>query len=132
MDDFFGNFLDVLFYTLWFMIMIAFIFVLIRIITDVFRDKELGGWGKTGWLIFIILLPILGALVYLFARGNGMAARDAKEAAGYRAAQLEYTKGLVNEAGGSPTAAIAQAKELLDAGAITEDEFAALKAKALA
>lgn len=130
--DFFSNFLNVVFYTLWFMIFIAFIFVLIRIIMDVFRDKELSGWGKTGWLIFVILLPILGALVYLFARGSGMAARDAQEAAGYRAAQLEYTKGLMGEAGGTAAATIAQGKELLDAGAITEDEFAALKAKALA
>lgn len=130
--DFFSNFMSVLFYTLWFMIFISFIFVLIRIIMDVFRDKDLSGWGKTGWLIFIILLPILGALVYLFARGAGMAARDAKDAAEMRAAQLEYTKGLVGEAGGSAAAAIAQGKELLDAGAITEEEYAALKAKALA
>lgn len=130
--DFFSNFMSVLFYTLWFMIFISFIFVLIRIIMDVFRDKELSGWGKTGWLIFIILLPILGALVYLFARGAGMASRDAKEAAEMRAAQLEYTKGLVGEAGGNAAATIAHGKELLDSGAITEEEYAALKAKALA
>jgi len=130
--DFFSNFLSVLFYTLWFMIFIAFIFVLIRIIMDVFRDRELSGWGKTGWLIFIIILPVLGALIYLFARGSSMAARDAQEAANYRAQQLEYTKGLMGEAGATATASIAQGKELLDAGAITEEEFAALKAKALA
>lgn len=129
-DTFFENFLDVLFFTLWIMIFMAFIFVVIRIISDVFRDDQLSGWGKTWWVIFIIFLPILGSLVYLFARGNGMAQRDAAEAKAVRAAQREYTQELIAESGASTQ--IAKAKELLDAGAINQAEFEALKAKALA
>jgi len=129
--DFFANFLQILLWTLWIMIIITFFVVVIRIIMDIFRDTELSGWGKTGWLLFVILLPALGAIVYLFARGNGMARRDAKDAAAIRDAQREYTKGVVEEVGGA-AGQIKAAKELLDAGTITQDEYEALKAKALA
>ncbi|WP_234983319.1 SHOCT domain-containing protein [Demequina sp. NBRC 110053] len=128
--DFFANFIDVLLWTFWFMIMIAFFVVVIRIILDIFRDSDLSGWGKTGWLILVILLPALGAIIYLFARGKGMAARDAQDVRAVRDAQREYTRGVVEEVGGS-AGQIKAAKELLDAGTITQEEFDTLKAKAL-
>ncbi|WP_234988080.1 SHOCT domain-containing protein [Demequina sp. NBRC 110056] len=128
--DFFANFFSILLWTLWFMIVIAFFVVVIRIILDIFRDSELSGWGKTGWLILVILLPALGALIYLFARGKGMASRDAQDAAAIRDAQREYTRGVVEEVGGA-AGQIKAAKELLDAGTITQEEYDALKAKAL-
>ncbi|WP_236683729.1 SHOCT domain-containing protein [Demequina flava] len=127
--DFFENFLSILFFTLWIFVMVAFFFVIIRIIMDVFRDSELGGFGKTLWTIFVIFLPVIGALVYLIARGKGMSRRDATQAAEMRAAQVEYTKDLMTEAGSASE--IKAAKELLDSGAITQDEFEALKAKAI-
>lgn len=128
--DFFENFLSILFFTLWFMIVIAFFVVVIRIIMDIFRDGELSGWGKTGWLIFVVLLPVIGSIVYLFARGAGMARRDAQDAAAVREAQREYTRGVVEEVGG-PAGQIKAAKDLLDSGTITQEEYDALKAKAL-
>ncbi|GIG54017.1 SHOCT domain-containing protein [Demequina activiva] len=128
--DFFANFLEILFFTLWFMIVIAFFVVVIRIIMDIFRDEDLSGWGKTGWLLLVVILPVIGSIIYLFARGSGMARRDARDAAAIRDAQREYTKGVVQEVGG-PAGQIKAAKELLDAGTITQEEYEALKAKAL-
>lgn len=130
--DFFENFLSILFFTLWIMIVIAFFVVIIRIIMDIFRDSGLSGWGKTGWLILVIVFPVIGGLIYLFARGRGMAERDAADATAIREAQKEYTKGLIDEVSSGPAAEIKAAKELLDAGTITQDEYEALKAKALA
>ncbi len=130
--DFFGDFVSILFYTLWLFIVISFIFVVIRIIMDVFRDPELGGWGKFWWIFFIIVLPILGSLIYLFARGSGMAQRDLEDARQRREYDKEYTKSLLGEAGVSGAAGeIERAKSLLDSGAITQAEFETLKAKAL-
>jgi energy-coupling factor transporter transmembrane protein EcfT len=128
--DFFTNFLSILFYTLWIMIMIAFIILVIRIIVDIFRDEALSGFGKVGWLLLIALLPALGAIIYLVARGQGMANRDLADAKRVREAQVAYTQGLMGEAGAAGE--IKAAKELLDGGAITQEEFDALKAKALA
>ena len=128
--DFFANFLEILFFTLWFMIVIAFFVVVIRIIMDIFRDESLSGWGKTGWLLLVVILPVIGSIIYLFARGSGMARRDARDAAAIRDAQREYTKGVVEEVGG-PAGQIKAAKELLEAGTITQQEYETLKAKAL-
>lgn len=128
--EFFENFLAILMFTLWIFVIVAFFVVIIRIIMDIFRDKDLGGWGKTLWVLFVIFLPVLGALVYLIARGKGMARRDAQQAADVHQAQVEYTKGLINEANG-PATEIKAAKDLLDSGAISQEEFDAIKAKAL-
>ncbi|WP_236683208.1 SHOCT domain-containing protein [Demequina sediminicola] len=127
--DFFADFLSILLFTLWIFVMVAFFVVIIRILMDIFRDHDLGGFGKTLWVLFVIFLPVLGALVYLIARGKGMAKRDADQAAQVHKAQVEYTKGLMSEAGGASE--IKAAKELLDSGAITQEEFDALKAKAI-
>lgn len=134
MDDGFfdGSFMAFLLYTLWIFILISFIFVVIRIIMDVFRSQDLGGWGKFWWIFFIIVLPILGTLIYLFARGGGMAQRDLEDAKRAREYDREYTKTLIGEAGGGgATSEIERAKALLDAGTITQAEFDTLKAKAL-
>jgi len=134
MDGFFdGSFVAFLLYTLWIFILISFIFVVIRIIMDVFRSQDLGGWGKFFWIFFIIVLPILGTLIYLFARGSGMAQRDLEDARRAREYDKEYTKTLIGEAGvgGGAASEIERAKALLDSGAITQAEFDTLKAKAL-
>lgn len=129
--DFLSDFLSILLFTLWIFIFIGFLIVVFRIVIDIFRDRTTNGWVKALWLILIFLLPALGSLIYLIARGKGMAERDYESAQAVRSAQVEYTKGLVAEATG-PAAEIKAAKELLDAGTITEAEYAALKAKALA
>lgn len=124
MWDFFSNFLSILWFTLWIVIWVSFIIL-------VFRDKSIGGFAKFLWIAAIVLLPVLGALVYVITRGRSMAQRDLEAAEGMRAAQVEYTKGLMNEAGG-PASEIKAAKDLLDAGTITAEEYEAIKAKALA
>lgn len=131
MWDFFSNFLSILWFTLWIVIWISFIILVFRIIGDVFRDKSIGGFAKFLWIFAIIVLPVLGALIYVIARGKSMAERDLAAAEGMRAAQVEYTKGLMEEAGG-PASEIKAAKDLLDSGAITVEEYEAIKAKALA
>ena len=72
--------LDAFFMMMWFFLWILWFFLLFRVIMDIFRSRDLGGWGKAGWLAFVIILPFLGVFVYLIARGHKMADRDAAQA----------------------------------------------------
>lgn len=129
--DFSGTFVDILLWTLWIWLIFAFFMVLFRVFGDLFSDKSLGGMGKFGWSVFIIFLPFLGLLVYVLARGKGMAERDQAKMSEMQAAQTAY----IRQAAGTGSSAadqIASAKALLDAGTITQAEFDALKSKALA
>ncbi|WP_296666757.1 SHOCT domain-containing protein [Demequina sp.] len=128
--DFFTNFFEILLWTIYIAIWISFVFLVIRFIFDIFRDPELSGAGKFGWTLLLVIFPVIGALIYIFSRGQGMAKRDMEMASAARAAQVEYTQGLMAEAG--PAGEIAAAKNLLDSGAISQAEFDKLKAKALA
>ena len=117
----------------WVFVFFAYLMVLFSIIGDLFRDSELNGWLKAIWIIFLIFVPFLTALVYLIARGNGMTKRGLAQAAEQRKLQDEYirqTAGTAAPASGVDD--IAKAKSLLDTGAITQAEFDAIKAKALA
>ena len=116
----------------WWFFFIAFLMVLFQIFGDLFRDDELGGFAKALWVIFLIFIPVVGALVYLIARGKGMAARTMKHNADMMAAQEDYIRSVAAPSGASGVEQLAQAKSLLDSGAITPEEFAAIKAKALA
>jgi hypothetical protein len=109
----------------------AYLMMLFSIFADIFRDQELGGWGKALWSLFLVFAPFLGVLVYLIARGGGMARRSAKQAEDLQSAQAEYIR-TVAGSGPTPAEQVSRAKELLDAGAITQQEFEAMKAKALA
>ena len=108
---------------------IAYLMVLFSIIGDLFRDRALNGWYKALWIIFLVVFPYLTALVYLIARGRGMAERQLEHAQAARAATDDYIR---HAAGTGPASEIAHAKALLDAGTITQDEFDSLKKKALA
>ena len=102
---------------------------------DIFRSKDLGGGAKTLWVLFIIILPILGMLVFLLVRGPGMNERAAEEMRERQQMQAEYIRSVTGGGGGSGsdvTSQITTAKALLDSGAITPQEFEQLKAKALA
>lgn len=110
----------------------AYLMMLFSIFADIFRDHELGGLAKALWCLFLIFLPFLGALVYLIARGSGMSRRSIRQAQDYQAAQADYIRSVAASSSGAPSEQIAQAKSLLDSGAISEQEFAALKAKVLA
>lgn len=107
---------------------VAYLMVLFQIIADLFRDHELSGWWKALWIIFLIFLPVLTALVYLIARGRGMAERHAEGMAQAKQATDTYIREV---AGPSPADQIASAKALLDAGTISPAEFERLKSKAL-
>jgi hypothetical protein len=120
-------FLDVLWTMIIFFAWLAWIWIAITVFIDVFRRDDIGGWGKAAWVVFVIVLPFLGVLVYLIAQHDGMRERGARQA---RAQKEEFDQ-YVREAAGGSAAEIAKAKELLDAGAITQDEFDTLKAKAL-
>ncbi|MCV7253747.1 SHOCT domain-containing protein [Mycolicibacterium fluoranthenivorans] len=124
-----GSTWDFLWHFLIIFAWIAYLLVLFQILTDLFwRDHKTSGFAKAIWVILLIVFPWLTALVYLIARGNGMAER-AREAA---AAAKKQTDDYIREAAGrSPAEEIAHAKELLDAGTISQSEFDALKTKAL-
>jgi hypothetical protein len=104
--------------------------MLITVLMDVFRRHDIGGWGKAGWSLFMIVLPFLGVLIYLISQGKEMAERRASEVMESRAAFDDYVR--TTASGGGPASELAKAKELLDSGAIDQPEFDQLKAKALA
>jgi len=124
-----GSFLLALFE---FFLFFAWFMCLFWIFGDIFRSADLGGGAKTFWVIFVIILPFLGILIYLIARGKGMQERQMEQAKQMQAAQADYIKSVAASSGSSPADEIASAKSLLDSGAITQSEFDALKAKALA
>lgn len=112
----------------WGFAFISYLFALFAVISDIFRDRDLNGWLKAVWIIFLVFVPFLTVLVYLIARGRSMAERQAQSA---RRAQAETNEYIRSVASASPTQEIAKAKELLDAGTLTQSEFDAVKAKAL-
>jgi hypothetical protein len=123
-------FLDIFWTILIFFSWVIWIWIAITVFVDLFRRHDIGGWTKAFWVVFVILLPFLGVLIYLIANSKGMAERNAKEA---KQAQDQLDQYVRQTAGtGSPAQDIAKAKELLDSGAITQAEFDSLKAKALA
>jgi hypothetical protein len=114
-----------------FFLFFAWIMVLFWVFGDIFRSRDLGGLAKTLWVLFIIFTFWLGLLVYLLVRGRGMQERALEQQKEIAAHQAEYIKSVAG-AGATPTDQIANAKSLLDSGAISQQEFDALKAKALA
>jgi hypothetical protein len=120
-------FLDVLWTMILFFCWVAWIWIVITVFVDLFRRHDISGWGKAAWIVFVIVLPFLGVLVYLIAQHDGMRERTVKQAQDQKQAFDDY----VREAAGGPAGEIAKAKELLDQRAITQEEFDALKAKAL-
>lgn len=123
-------FLNILWTMIIFFCWVVWIWMMVVILMDVFRRRDIGGWSKAAWTVFLIVLPFLGALVYLIAQHDGMADRAADRMAGDRAQFDSYVKTVATN--GGPAAEIDKAKHLLDDGAITQSEFEALKAKALA
>lgn len=121
--------------TMWLMLAIflwvAFFMVLFSVLGDLFRSDDLNGVVKTIWVILLIFLPFLGTFIYLIVRGSGMGERAAAAAKRQHALAVDYATHLVGGSGG-PADQIEKAKNLLAAGAITQDEFNKLKAKALA
>jgi len=121
-------FLDVFWSMIIFFFWVIWIWIVVTVLIDIFRRTDIGGWGKAAWVIFVVILPWLGVLIYLIAQHDGMRERRIKEVQDQQQAFDSY----VRETAGGSADQIARAKELLDNGTITQEEFAALKAKALA
>jgi general stress protein CsbA len=129
-------FMDVLWTMIIFFCWVAWIWLLVMIFSDLFR-RDVSGWAKAAWVVFLIVLPFLGVLIYLVAEGKDMASRRVHDAVASQAQFDDYVRTVArsdggNGDGGGAAAQIQQAKELLDSGAITQPEFEQLKAKALA
>lgn len=122
-------FWEILGWMLWAVVFIGYLFMLFAIISDLFRDRKLNGWWKAVWILFLLFLPFLTALIYLIARGSGMAERSDRAARDAEGATQTYIR---EAAGKSPSEEIAAASALLDAGSINQEEFNRLKVKALA
>jgi hypothetical protein len=122
-------FMDVLWSMIIFFFWVIWIWIVITVLMDVFRRHDIGGWAKAAWVIFVVILPWLGVLIYLIAQHDGMRERGIEQA---QARQQAFDDQVREAAGGGSVAEIARAKELLDSGTITQEEFAAIKAKALA
>jgi len=123
------DFWDFFWLLIWSFLFVAFLMVLLQIFGDLFRDPDLGGWAKAAWVIGLIVFPFLLILIYLIARGKGMAERQAIAVRSARQQTDEYIQSVAGS--GAPAEQIASAKALLDAGTITQGEFDRLKAKAL-
>ena len=121
-------FLDVFWTMVIFFLWVAWIWILVTVLMDVFRRDDLSGWGKAGWTLFVIVLPYLGVFVYLITQGKQMAERTVATRAGYGYGPPVHSAG----AGGGAADQSAKAKQLLDSGAIDQAEFDLIKRKALA
>ena len=123
--------LDLFFSMLWFFLFIAWIWLVISIFIDIFRSGDLSGWAKAGWTVFVLVVPLIGVLVYLIARGDKMQRRRIDDAAAQEQATRQYVQSV---AGSSQSVAdeITKLGQLRDDGTITADEYQSQKAKLLA
>jgi hypothetical protein len=124
-------FLDVLWTMLIIFAWIIWFWLLITVFTDLFRRKDTSGFAKVLWIIFVIVLPFLGVFIYLIVNHDGMTERSMRQAQAAQAQMDDYVRNVAGSGGGA-AAEIERAKGLLDSGAITQSEFDAIKAKALA
>jgi len=119
----------------WTMLMlfiwVAWLMALFRVIFDIFRSDDIGGWGKAGWMLLVLVVPLIGVLVYALARGDGMRQRDVARAQARQADFDSYVRSTASSSSGVADE-IAKLSELQASGVITGDEFAQQKAKLLA
>ena len=123
-------FLDVLWSMLVFFLWVAWFTLVFHVIGDVFRRSDASGWTKTLWLIFVLLVPFLGVFAYLIANNEGIAQRNAQQVAAAQAEMDDYVRSTAGSSGAAGE--IEKAKALLENGTISQAEFDAIKAKALA
>lgn len=124
--------LDLLWTMFWFFLFIAWIWLLVVILTDVFRDRDLSGWAKALWTLFVFILPMLGVLIYLIVRGDGMSERSERRAMGWDQETSDYVRAPAVNSGASRADELDKLARLRNSGTITEEEFQAQKARLLA
>jgi Short C-terminal domain/Phospholipase_D-nuclease N-terminal len=120
---------DLIWTTIWIFFLILFIWVFIMIVTDLFRDHTLSGWAKAAWVVGLIIFPLIGSLVYLIARGQGMAERSAAQQQQTRAQFDDYIRSTAGAGGTGVADELARLAELRDKGTITDAEFQTMKAR---
>ena len=121
-----------LFWTvLWLFFLFMFIWVFVALVSDIFRDHELSGWGKAGWLILLVIFPLVGSLIYLIVRGGGMAERSAKVAQAQQAQFDSYIRQTASSTGDSSVDDLTRLAELRSSGHITDAEFDTMKQRIL-
>jgi hypothetical protein len=123
--------LNIFWTMLWFFMFVIWIWLLITIFADIFRNKDMNGFAKAAWILFVIILPLLGVLIYLIANGNSMQERAMQQAAAQSKMQREYIQEVSGSGGGSADE-LAKLADLKDKGVLTDEEFAAQKTKLLA
>jgi uncharacterized membrane protein len=123
--------LGVFWTALWVFLMVLWIFLLFRIVVDVFRDDGLSGWAKTGWLVFVILLPFLGVFVYVVARGKDMGRREQREARARQEELETYLRQVTGDGHRSEAEELAKLSEIRARGDISDEEFQRAKEKIL-
>lgn len=118
-----------LFWTaMWVFLWVLWIFLLFRVVVDIFRDDTMSGWGKTGWLLFVVLLPFLGVFVYVCVRGGGMGRREQEHVRAQQQAMDTYIR---QTAGGTEVEQLAKLSEMRADGHISEEEYQRAKQKVL-
>lgn len=126
--DFWSNLWNIIWVFVSAFVFIAYLIALFSVITDLFRDRELNGWIKALWLLLLVFIPFITSLVYIIARGKGMAERNYERATQNTVAAEDYIRSVAST---SPSEEIAKAKALFDTGVISADEFESLKSRAL-
>jgi hypothetical protein len=122
---------DLIWTTIWIFFLILFIWVFIMIVSDLFRDHKLSGWAKALWVLGLIIFPLIGSLVYLIARGEGMAERSAADQRQARAEFDSYVRSTVASTGTGPVDDLTRLAELRNNGTISDAEFESMKARVL-
>lgn len=132
MDLSFG---DIVLSTIWFMLVFAWIWLMISILTDLFRDPSVSGWGKAAWTVFLIVLPWLGALTYLIARGRSMNERSAQRAREQDERMRQYVREAAGSAGApamsSPADDLGKLADLRQRGVLSDSEYERAKSALL-
>lgn len=124
--------LDLFWTMLIFFLFFLWIWILITVFADIFRSDDLNGWAKAAWIVFVVILPWLGVLIYLIARGKSMQERSMEKVAAQAHAQQQYIRNVASTDSSSPADQITKLAQLRDSGALTDQEFETQKAKVLA
>ncbi|MQS36164.1 SHOCT domain-containing protein [Streptomyces katsurahamanus] len=127
MDDY--PLLNLFWTMLWFFLWVVWLFLLFKVISDIFRDHSLHGWGKAGWLILVIVLPYIGVLIYIIVRGKSMSGREIAAAQEREAAFKSYIR--ESAGGGGSASELTKLAELKEKGALTDEEFQKAKQRLL-
>jgi len=122
--------LDLFWTFVWFFALMIYFWLIITVFADLFRRRDLSGWAKAGWVVFVLVLPLLGTLCYLISQGRSMADRDTRQAREVKQQTDEYIRSVVSPSY-KGVEEIARGKELLDQGAISPEEFEQLKRRVL-